>query len=89
MRGLSWLTAARQAAGLTQLALAERLGIPQSRISRWETGREGVPEKQLPALAEALGLEPGLVRVAHGYLPEDVTATPEAIAEVLAPLRGQ
>lgn len=30
---------ARRRAGLTQAALADRLGVPQSTVGRWETGR--------------------------------------------------
>jgi DNA-binding XRE family transcriptional regulator len=33
------LREARQAAGLTQVALAERIGVKQPHVARWETGR--------------------------------------------------
>jgi transcriptional regulator with XRE-family HTH domain len=34
------LKAARKAAGLTQVELADRVGCKQKDISRWEAGRE-------------------------------------------------
>ena len=33
------ITARREEAGMTQAQLAERLGVPQSTISRWESGK--------------------------------------------------
>lgn len=44
----------RKAAGLTQIELAERVGVTQTAISYWETGRRrpGVDDALL--LAEAL-----------------------------------
>lgn len=52
------LKTARVAAGLTQQALADRLGVPQSTVGRWETGNSpGV--HWLPRIADALGCEVG------------------------------
>jgi transcriptional regulator with XRE-family HTH domain len=45
----------RQAAGLTQSELAERAGMPLSRISAYERGRRGVPLPELEVLATTLG----------------------------------
>lgn len=49
----------REAAGLTQAALAEKLGVPQSAISQWEGGRHAPPVTSVPDLAKALGVEAG------------------------------
>lgn len=50
------IRAARLAAGLSQVALAERLGWPQSHLSRLET-REGDPEiATVRAVCLALGV---------------------------------
>ena len=47
---------ARKARGLTQQELAEKIGVTDKAVSRWETGR-GFPEVSvLPGLSEALGV---------------------------------
>lgn len=49
------LCAARKAASCTQIQLAETLGISQSTIAMWETGRAYPRADILPAIAAALG----------------------------------
>ena len=49
---------ARRRLGLTQAALAARVGVTQPRISAWETGAVAIPETRRDALARALGLDP-------------------------------
>jgi transcriptional regulator with XRE-family HTH domain len=44
----------RKAAGLSQAALAEKLGVTQGAISSWETGRVSAPRDQVVALGAAL-----------------------------------
>jgi transcriptional regulator with XRE-family HTH domain len=46
---------ARLAAGLSQRALAERLGVPQPVIARWETGAREPRVRAAVRVAEALG----------------------------------
>lgn len=41
----------RQALGLSQTALAERLGVPQATISRWETGGHAIDQPEILDLA--------------------------------------
>jgi transcriptional regulator with XRE-family HTH domain len=53
------LRAARIAAGLTQQALADRLGVHQPLIVRWERGQTSPGVHWLPRIAEALGCEVG------------------------------
>lgn len=48
---------ARDAAGLTQVELAERSGLPQSHISRLEQGKHSPSGKTLGKIASALGLK--------------------------------
>jgi len=49
--------ALRARAGLTQRALADRLGRPQPMIARWERGHDSPRLDSLMAIAHACGLE--------------------------------
>ena len=51
------LKTTRQAQGLTQAALAARLGISQNRLSEMENDASSLPLDRLLALGQALGLE--------------------------------
>jgi len=54
------LRAARLALGLTQVALAERLGVPKDTLNRWEMGRQSIRFPTVLALAmEQLAREAG------------------------------
>ena len=50
------LVAAREAAGLNQRELADKLGISQRALSWWEREPVALKPEQLAALAEALGV---------------------------------
>ena len=50
------LKEARRQAGLTQAALAERLGTTQSAVSRWERGREEPRLSTLAGVLDACGV---------------------------------
>lgn len=52
---------ARRNAGLTQRALAEKLGLTRSTITNLERGHSGTTIPQVIALADALGVTPGWV----------------------------
>lgn len=45
------LRSAREALGLTQKALAERLGVSENTIWRWETGKHPVEHSTMLRLA--------------------------------------
>jgi transcriptional regulator with XRE-family HTH domain len=49
----------REARGLTQQQLAERLDTGKDQVSRWESGKRGMSAGVLEALADALLIEPG------------------------------
>lgn len=53
----AWIKAARRDAGLSQQALAERLGISQSRVSHMELHPGSLSVEQLLAICAVLGLE--------------------------------
>jgi len=50
------ITALRQAKGLTQRQLADKLGQPQSNIAYWERRAPAPPGEVLPDLARILGV---------------------------------
>lgn len=67
----------RQRRQMTQLQLAERIGVSDKAVSKWERGRGAPDISLLPALSEALvmkklypewGLEVRLPHFAHGTL---------------------
>jgi transcriptional regulator with XRE-family HTH domain len=60
------LRAAREAAGLNQRELAERIGKPTNAIAKWEGGFRSPYAGNLGALAAALGVQPADLRRADG-----------------------
>ncbi len=55
---LRLLVAARREAGLTQQKLAERLGKPQSYVSKYERGERRIDVIEFLAAVRALGADP-------------------------------
>lgn len=53
----SGLAAARKAAGLTQVQLAERLGRPQSFVAKYEVGERRIDVVEFCEIADALKLD--------------------------------
>lgn len=50
------ITQHRKESGLTQVQLAETMGVSQQTVAAWEVGRRGVPVAIVPVLARALGV---------------------------------
>ena len=50
------IRAARQAAGLSQEKLAERLGLTRQAVTKWESGQSAPSTENLLHLAEVLGV---------------------------------
>jgi transcriptional regulator with XRE-family HTH domain len=50
------IAALRKAQGITQVDLAQALGVSQQTINSYETGRRRVPVSTLPPLARTLGV---------------------------------
>src|ERR1700744_2601292 len=57
MRGGDYVMMARRRAGLTQRQLAERLGLRQATIARWERGDRRVSVGDVELVAHACGLQ--------------------------------
>ena len=55
---IGFIASARKAAGITQVELAERLGKPQSFVSKVERGERRLDVIEFCQLAEALGYQP-------------------------------
>ena len=53
----SLLVAAREASGLTQVQIAEKLGKPQSFISKYERGERRLDFSEFMELADVLGID--------------------------------
>lgn len=45
----------RRAKGITQVQLAELMGVSQSTVCGWETGAVKIPSDKLPRLADLFG----------------------------------
>ena len=79
------IAAARQAAGLTQRELAERMGWPRFSLINLELGRRGTTIEKLDAVAAALGVPPAVFLIDDLALATVVTRLaqePEAVADV-------
>ena len=55
------LADARKGAGLTQVQAAEKIGVSDSAIAQWETGRTSPKINKWRQIAEAYGLTPNQV----------------------------
>lgn len=74
----------RKANGLTQQQLAERVGVTQSAIAAWESGKREVPKgDNLLRLSEVLGFEADKLIGAAGDAPK----TPMEESQLLAAFR--
>jgi transcriptional regulator with XRE-family HTH domain len=54
-----WLVKKRKEANLTQAELAERLGKPQSYVSKYENGERRLDVVEFLEAVEAIGSDPG------------------------------
>jgi transcriptional regulator with XRE-family HTH domain len=55
------IRAAREAKGMTQVALADYFGISKSAVNQWESGKNIPDQRKIAALAERLELDPALL----------------------------
>lgn len=72
----------RVAAGLSQKALAEAAGVPQSQVSQWEMGNSTPLATSVPELCAALGVKPDdLFKSAESEPPKPKRGRPKKTAE--------
>jgi transcriptional regulator with XRE-family HTH domain len=50
------LKAYRETARLTQLGLADLLGVARTTVARWETGERNIDDDLLPKVSEVTGI---------------------------------
>jgi transcriptional regulator with XRE-family HTH domain len=70
------LRQARLAAGLTQQELADRLGVPQPVIARWESGDREPRVRAAVRLAEELGTTANAIWPPESERPDSERAEP-------------
>lgn len=75
---------ARRAAGLTQVQLAERLGVDKSAVAQWEApnSRKGITLKNLIEVAKILGVSVASLTGDGNYTETLVVADPPEVALV-------
>jgi transcriptional regulator with XRE-family HTH domain len=78
------LADARKARGMSQIELANALGMSQTMISTWERGR-GVPDtSDAFALESALQLPPGGLSHHLGFVPAGTSSPPSTVDAAIA-----
>lgn len=75
------IAARRSAMGLSQSALAQRIGISPQQVQKYEVGANRISASRLAAIAAALGIAPGAL------FPETKVAVSPAGDEDMAALR--
>lgn len=92
------LRRAREAAGLSQRALGDVLGVSGSAVGEWERGESQPTREKVPTIEQALGVEEGTLAALLGEdgrtlredfadLQEQVRQQSQQIAEILQILR--
>lgn len=88
---IEWLDAAKQHCGLSDYALAPRLGLSRQQISRYRNGHDYLSEPAAVKLAELLGIDPLPIlasAAAERTKSDDVRAVWTRYAEGLATFTG-
>ena len=82
------LRAAREAKGMTQVALAAYFNISKSAVNQWESGKNIPDQRKIAALAEKLELDPALLVRLSGQPPGGVDG-PQAVMSPIPNLPGR
>jgi len=72
----NFLKAIRKQKGLRANALAERLEVSPAQISRWENGKDDIPGKRLPSLADAYGTSIGAIYAGADHMAGEIAPSP-------------
>lgn len=72
----------RKQAGLTQLELAERVGVSQSNIALLEKGKREIDIPMIGKLAQALNVKPYEL-LPEEWQPETITPAEQAILDMI------
>lgn len=84
------LAAAREAAGLTQVQLAAKLGVKADTVDAWENDRREPRANRLQMLTGLLGVSLGWLLTGVGEGPDELTdpeTTPEDVKDLLIEMR--
>ena len=76
---------ARTEAGVSQGALAKALGMEQTSVSQWETGKNLPSVERLRQVEQALDLPPGTLTRELGFIPVPGAETAPPIKSVRRP----
>ncbi len=76
------IAARRSAMGLSQTALAQRIGISPQQVQKYEAGANRIPASRLSAVAVALGITPGSL-----FPDQAIVADPAGTQDDLSVLR--
>src|SRR4051812_11267457 len=85
--GCGAIRARREQIGLSQVELAQKLGVTKSFLSHIEAGKRQPTESQIGILADSLRLPPELLVLGAGRMPDDLRGalemkTPELVAAI-------
>jgi len=81
------IRAAREAKGMSQVALAAYFGISKSAVNQWESGKNVPDQRKMAALAEKLELDPALLVRLAGIPPTGASA--QAVMSPVPTLPGR
>ena len=65
----------RIAAGLSQVSMAQKIGVGQSTLAQMETGRRTVAERYIIFLASAFNVNPDWIKTGQGSMYKPVRTT--------------
>ncbi len=85
------IAARRSAMGLSQTALAQRIGISPQQVQKYEAGSNRISASRLSAIATALGIAPGALFPARQVIDEPVSTADDlsALRFMTATLEGR